>query len=382
MSGSEQFDFHDFPEEEYLARYERSRELMEKEGVDLLVATDQTNCRYFSGFQGRTINRPVFFLLPLEGEPILLPSKDLGTRDARRKSWVKEIQDYELPVTADPICKAVKSLRKKPRRVGMEIEDSFFGGFRPALSYGGFKKLSDAFPEIEFHDASRLIWELRIIKTKREIESIEQACRILRKAYGDLFPTLRIGMTEQEIAASLLKRIIDRGGDLPDIGNQGPSAMIIINASRPADQAHIATKRPLQKGDLLRVDSGAVFKGYYSDFARSGTVGRPSPDQQMRWNTAVEKVNEALEKVRPGIRGDEIAVHWHGVGLNYVEAPFRGMMGKGIHGDLEIRPGMTLCLEEVIVAPNGETSHFEEVIEITGQGYRNLSCAERNLVII
>ncbi len=215
-----QFDFHDFPEEEYLARYARSRELMEKEGIDLLVVTDQTNCRYFSGFQGRTVNRPVFFLLPLEGEPILLPSKDLGTRDAWRKSWVKEMQEYKLPVTSDPICEAIKILRRKPRRVGMEIEDSFFGGFRPALSYGGFKKLTEALPEIEFYNASRLIWELRIIKTRREIESIDQACRILRKAYENLFPSLRAGMTEQEIAASLLKGIIDQGGTCPISGTR------------------------------------------------------------------------------------------------------------------------------------------------------------------
>lgn len=374
--------YQEFSKEEYLLRHNRARKLMEEQGIDVLVVSDQTNCRYFTGFKGRTINRPAFFVLPMDEEPVLIASADLGARDARMRTWVKEIVEYPLPVTYEPIRSAINRLKKKPRRIGMEIDDSVFGGFRPALSHAGFKNLTTELAGHESCNASPLIWQLRMVKTKAEVACIEMASRIQRNSYARVFASIREGMTEEEIGRLLLKFMIDEGADIPDIGRQGPSAMLIINTSRLPGEPNIASKRRLKRGDLLRIDTGAIFRGYYTDFACSGVLGNPSEEQKEIRKRAVEKVSLALGKLKSGIKGKEIDSHWHGVGLDYVEAPFRGMVGKGIHQELEICSGMTLCLEEVITAPNGETAHFEEVVLITDSGYENLSHAEKELLIV
>jgi Xaa-Pro aminopeptidase len=376
----------EFPEEEYQERYQKCRNLMQDHEIDVLVISDQMNCRYFTGFKGRTFHRPAFFVLPIEEQPILIVASDFGAQDARSMSWIKKIITYDFPITHNAIGKAIMGLAKKPKKIGMEIDDTFFGGFRPALSYGMFKRLIDEYKDVGFCDASRLIWQIRMIKTKREIDCIRRAGTILKESYSSLFSNIHAGMTEEEIAASFVQEMVKNGADLPNIGQHGPSAMIIMNASRPTESPNIPTNKTLIKGDLLRIDCGAIFKGYYTDFACSGIVGEPSQEQLVQWNKVVESVTTEMEKLKPGIKGDEINIHWHGVGIYYVEAPFRGTVGKGIprgtimentHGDLEIQAGMTLALEDIIVSTEGDTFHFEEVVEITETGYNNLSHAHR-----
>ena len=88
---SNQFRLQEFPEKEYHERYNKCQSLMGEQGIDVLVVSDQMNCRYFTGFKGRTFHRPSFFVLPIEGEPILIVAKDFGEQYAKSMTWIKDI---------------------------------------------------------------------------------------------------------------------------------------------------------------------------------------------------------------------------------------------------------------------------------------------------
>lgn len=372
-------DFHEFPPQEYQLRYSRAREIMEEEGLDALLVADAVNCRYFTGYFPRTNNRPAFFILPLEGDPVILASSDLGARDAVQMSYVKRINAYDLPFRPVFLSKQLNEMGLGKARIGVEIDDRFFGSFRSQLQIGGFAELVRLLPGVTFEDSSDIMWRLRSVKTQREVECIRKACEITALAYEDTFRQTRQGMTEREVAEMLFCSMIKRGADLATLGKPGPCPAIFIDATRPAEEVHVPTDKRLEKGDLLHLDSGSIYNGYCSDFGRSATVGPASRYQRECWKKMIDSVYSAIEILRPGVRLGQIPCHWHATGLEFVEGPFGGLVNRGVHQDLVLEPGMVLCLEDMTTGASGETYQFEEVIVATEKGVEILSVCDPEL---
>ena len=61
---SNQFRLQEFPEKEYHERYNKCRSLMGEQGIEVLIVSDQMNCRYFTGFSSQTTRRCGQKLLP------------------------------------------------------------------------------------------------------------------------------------------------------------------------------------------------------------------------------------------------------------------------------------------------------------------------------
>lgn len=361
------YDFHDFSEAEYKLRWERAQEKMGAAGLDALWIGDSSNYRYFTGHCAPTRNRPTFFILPHIGPPVILAAT-YGAHTARQMSWVQDVREYEPPVTAWAVRDALEVLGLGNSTIGSEVNDRFFGGFRQVLSYGEFQQLKELMPQARFENASELVWHLRMVKTPAEVEALRQACIITGRAYTQLFAQIAGGTTEREVAQLLISTMMSEGADYPSQGRGGPCAFIIVDATRPMGQVHAPTDKPLCPGDLLHIDAGAIYKGYCADFGRSGVVGEPNARQRDLWQRMQVNREAALATVRPGRKLREIAVHWHGLGLDGVEPPFIGN-----HDDLEMVPGMALALEDLAYADNGETYHFEENVVVTRDGCEILS---------
>ena len=374
--------YHEFSLEEYDLRYRKAKILMKKIGADGLLVTDERNVRYFSGFTPRTKNRPVLFFLPLKGDPILLVSKELGAEDAKRISFVQRIDSYDLPLSHEAILATIKEAGLASSVIGIEWDDSIFSGFRPSVQYGVFDNLKQSLPQVKFVNSSELLWELRMLKTRAEVDCIRKACEITTKALDFTFQNIKPGMTERDVAQSLVTVMMKEGADYPSLGRPGPCGFILMDASRPLYHPHYPTEKKLKKGDLVHIDLGAVFKGYYTDFTRSAVIGPPTKRQIQTWKIVKERVQRSISKIKPGIKLGNINVHWHGVGLDYVEAPFGGMLNRGIHRGLLARPGMVLCVEDLVFSESGETFAFEEVVYIKKKGIEILSTANSDLRVI
>jgi len=367
------FDFHDFPEAEYQLRWQRAQEKMREFGIDALWISDPNNYRYFTGHCSPTLNRPTFFIIPLEGSPVIIAAT-YGAHTAEQMTWVEDIRAYKPPATAQVMQEVFEGVGLGAAVIGTETHDRFFGGFRPALPYGEFTRLEEMMPKAHFRDASELLYGLRMIKTPAEIEAYREACAITGQAYEQLFAQLIEGTTELEVARLLLNAMMAEGADYPSQGRAGPCAFIIADATRPLGQVHAPVEKPLARGDLLHIDAGAVYKGYCADFGRSGVVGDPNAAQRAHWQSMQEKREAGLAAVRAGNRLGDIPVHWHGVGLNGVEPPFIGN-----HDDMEMVPGMLLAVEELSYADNGETYHIEENVVVTKDGYDLLTTCSPEL---
>jgi Xaa-Pro aminopeptidase len=370
------YDFHEFPKHEYERRYRRARSLMAAADFAALLVSEENNYRYFTGHLPPTKNRPTFFILPLEGPPLILAAI-YGSAAARQMSWVTDISEYEVPLKAEYVQQALTQSGLEGKVVGTEAHDRFFGASGMRASHGEYHRLQELMPGTEFQDASELIWRLRMIKSDLEQQCLARVCEITGTAYQRTFSEARPGMTESQVGRIVISAMMDEGADLPSQGRPGPCAFLIVDASRPLGQLHAPTDKTLEPGDLLHIDTGAIYNGYCADFSRLATVGLPSPEQQTQWQEVRGRMDEALSAVQPGNRLGDISVHWHGVGLDGVEPPF-----VGNHDQLLIERGMALALEEIIYSDKGETYHLEENVIVTDDGYRLLTEVDSGLYLI
>lgn len=158
---------------------------------------------------------------------------------------------------------------------------------------------------------------------------------------------------------------------------------------------------PLQEGDILSIDFGVLYKGYYGDSAITVAVGKVDDETQRLLLATRESLTRAIEKTVAGGRLSDVShavQSWvepkgfsvvrefvgHGIGRNLHEAPQIPNFGQAGQGP-RLKPGMTLAIEPMINAGSAgvkvledgwtavtldgkRSAHFEHTVAITDNG--------------
>jgi Xaa-Pro aminopeptidase len=239
-------------------------------------------------------------------------------------------------------------------------------------------------------DGSSCLWEIRMVKTAAEIDHIHYICQLASDAYEALPALIKIGESEREVVRKLRIDIARRGADatpfMPAVSGPGGVAQIVCG---PHD-------REIEEGDILFIDTGSTFDGYFCDFDRNYAVGKVSDDVH-RVHEALWQATEAgIAAAVPGARTDDV---WramakiieeagaignnvgrlgHGLGLQLTEPPSHRLDDGTVIVEnmvLTIEPGMEYAPGKMIV--------HEENIAVTKQGPRLLTKrAPRELPVI
>ena len=378
----------EYPLEMYRSRYAKSKALMEEMNLDGLFISGEENIFYFTGVRifnpWTSYPRPSFAVLPKNSEPILLVQEN-HLLHAQLSSWIKDVRYYQElngpPATT--IAQIVRDSGMQIGRIGAEI------GYEQRINMplAAFRQV-EAELHSDFLDAAALLWRMRMIKSKEEIFSIRRACEILGEAYSEAYQAVREGMTESELAASLRSAICKREAEKPaflsmntssDLG-QGSNSGKMVQHTRSL-MTKPPSQRVLRKGDVVWIDSGAVYKGYNSDYSRMVVLGKPT-ERQLRTYRLVQRITrKCVEEMKPGVKCSEIVKVCnqelrlagsnvtfdygrigHGVGLLLTEPPHIGS-----YDDTIIEPNMVLTIEPGIITDYG-SFHLEENLLITENG--------------
>ncbi len=364
----------EFEQVEYHTRWRRAREAMAAAGLDALFVTSEANYRYLSGHHtGFWISkaRPMMMLLPRDRDPVLFLTTN-QVPQAEAMSPVRDIRSWDgfmaeaTPVVGD----ALKGLGLARGRIGAEL------GFKQRLGIPllELRRLEAMVPDAALVDAADVLWRLRRVKSKAEVAYLRETARITADAYDAMFATVRPGTTEREAHRTFLVELFRGGAERPGY---------IPITSGPGNYTRRTggpTDRQLEAGDLLWLDGGCSYMGYWADFSRAVAVGRRSEAQADAYRTVREITHDALEEVRPGrpVSGivrrvqkafDRHGFPWgatsrigHGIGLDLTEPP-------SVRDDVEdpLEPGMVLTCEPTVVAEHG-LYQFEEIYVVTDRG--------------
>jgi Xaa-Pro aminopeptidase len=151
-------------------------------------------------------------------------------------------------------------------------------------------------PPIEVLDTGPVLGELRLKKSKAELELMRRAAAITREAHSACMAAAKPGMNEREIDALLEWHFRARGGT-------GAAYTNIVASGANATILHYnENNASLKDGDLLLIDAGAEYEWYASDVTRTFPVnGRFSPEQRALYEVCLDAQLKAIAHVQPGV---------------------------------------------------------------------------------
>jgi len=245
--------------------------------------------------------------------------------------------------------------------------------------------LQNAAPAAQFISAEALFGELRLCKDAVEIKAMREAIRIAQDALEATLPVIQVGHTEKEIAAELVINLLCQGSE-----SDLPFAPIVAGGPNSANPHAVPTERPLQSGDLLVIDWGGAYDGYFSDLTRTFAIGVVDPELRTIYETVKEAnvagraaggphlaagiVDHAARTVIEKAGYGKYFTHrtGHGLGMEAHEDPY--MFG----GNTQIlAPGMVYTVEPGIYLPGKGGVRIEDNIVVTGAGCETLSSYPR-----
>jgi Xaa-Pro dipeptidase len=368
-----------------LSRLANLSQSLQASGLDALALNPAPSLTYLTGLHFHLMERPVLAFFTPDSAPVLvLPELEM----LKVQGLPFELRTFsygEDPSTWDQIfIEAGRSLGLAGKRIGVEPLHMRVLEFNQVKAIAG---------PVECPDATWLVGHLRIRKDQDEVAAMHKAVRVAQAAIEATLPFIKVGRTEEEIAAELVMQLLRHGSQsdlpFPPIFSSGPNS---------ANPHAVPSERKLQPGDLLVVDWGATVAGYISDLTRTFAVGNVAAlDQEYRKiHQIVLEANAAgRAAARPGLpcANVDIAARTvienagygqyfthrtgHGIGMEAHEDPY--MRGDNLQ---LLEPGMAFTVEPGIYLPGRNGVRIEDNIVITESGAECLSDMPRELSVV
>ena len=363
-------------------RWARARAAMEARELDALLITGEENFQYFTGSTGTlglhySCTRPAVLVFPRTGTPIAVVGEML-THSLGVTTYLEDMRGY-VAIERFPhelVVDAIRDAVGTSARVGAELGLEQRMGMPP----GDYLRIVEDLPDATFEDGSDVIVKLRMVKTAEEVTYMRQAADVTGRARQRLFDEVRPGMTERDVVRRLRQLILEEGGDR--------ISFVHLIANFPASHTQHHLDRPLEKGNLLYVDTGAYVRFHTIDYARLATLG-PASDAAKRGHAVLLEANaRMIEALRPGIRCSELwDIAVDAVSSGGYEVVPSGRMGHGqglcFTEPPSISPDDHTVLEEGMVIstePEVEINMlWEDVHVITSDGSDQLTSESTEL---
>ncbi len=359
---------------------QKLRTWMAEQGLDAFLVTQPQNRSYLSGWLNDD-TEGAGLLLVGQQEQLLL------TNPLYAEVAQKEASGWEVivPVSRQYAPAVAAQVQKYGwKKVGFESA---------ATSYADYEKLrkeSNAIFELEPIEPD-YIDRLRWIKQANEIDLLKRAIAITDETFAHICNWIQPDMTEKEIQWEILRVMIELGADglaFETIVASGP------NGSMPHAEA---SRRRIQRGELITIDMGARYHGYCADMTRTICLGEPAEDRMREVYDAVLNAMKTCEAgLRAGISGvaaDALArnaleiaglaeyyVHstGHGVGLQIHEGP---NLSQRAPEDVFLPAGCVVTVEPGVYIPGWSGARVEDCVLIKVDGVEVLTQSPTELVL-
>jgi len=374
----------------------RLQEMMDRKKIDLIIVRGQENSKYISEFFHNGANlgyRPFtvfYFRDPARKPAFVVPAVDLHL--AMDSTWIEDVRAYamaefftDLDVNFyDDFFQAAKDILSERKVKGLVI------GTEGENLTSGFKAKLDAMLEGNtLVDISFDMDLVRMVKTPEEIRRLHKATAITVKAHESFRTAIKPGNTDEDLTRAALARMIAEGADGVHFINVGCGPKTSFAAHSPFPTGHT-----MQVGDFVKVDMGAMYRGYPADFVRSYFIGKTSQRHLEIWARLNEVQVELGMWLKPGVTGGEIFERGynhiskyltnfprefvgHGLGLNPHEQPRMNRVNKTV-----LEPSTVVCLEYSYYH-EGVRHHTEDTFLIKSDGVDHwTSNCPRELVVI
>jgi len=373
-------------------RIAKADEQRKKAGLDALLVWKDENGRYLTDLRPQLIAGKTTALngaLLVEGQdPIMFCPGGERDRVDRTMPWINEahtIPIIEEKALVEGLVKDILGpvLRKyglTEAKLGLDESNMVF-----------FKALSAQFPKLRIEDGDTPMQLARMIKLPEEIVMLEEATAIADAVCATATAAVADGVRECEVAGEAMRTLFRLGGEYAHV-----MTPFVASGEHMAPPHRICSDKLIRHGDIVFIDIGAAWSGYFGDMARTVICGKASDEQKKIYTAVYDALHAGIAEMRPGRTnkdsfdafrrgankyglGDRFLSLFiaHGVGIGANEPPYIGETLPGAP-TYEFQPGMVFAVEPLIWVEGirgGGGVRLEEMVLVTEDGPHVMSRA-------
>ncbi|MFL5050997.1 MAG: M24 family metallopeptidase [Xanthobacteraceae bacterium] len=351
-------------------------------GLDALLVWKDENCRYLTDLRPQLIAGKTTALngaLLVEGKaPILFCSGGERDRVDRTMPWIEEA--HTIPIieekalvngmVKDILGPVLRNHGLAEARIGLDESNTVFT-----------KALAGHFPKLAVEDGDTPMQQARKIKLPGEIVLLEEATALADAVTATATAAVADGVRECEVAAEAMRTLFRLGGEYAHV-----MTPFVASGEHMAPPHRICSDKLIRHGDIVFIDIGAAWGGYFGDVARTIICGKPSEEQKKIYTAVYEGLKAGIDEMRPGRTNKDAAdalirtadkyglggrflslFIGHGVGIGANEPPYIGETLPGAP-TYEFQPGMVFAVEPLIWVEGvrgGGGVRLEEMVLVT-----------------
>jgi len=369
-----------FSEEEFQQRIRKTKEMMDKGGMEMLLVMDPANMNYLTGYDGWSFYVHQGVIVSLDAPHPFWFGREQDSNGARHTSWLPDDCIFGYPDeyvqsrythTMRWVSDLLQEKGLAKKRFGLEMDGYWFNARM-------YVTLLEELPEAVLMDGTNLVNWVKTVKSQAEITYMKQAAQICEKVMQTAVDEIDVGVWEKDTAAKVSAAQI-AGTD--EFGGSSPAIFPIMPSAERTSTAHLTfdPDRKYQKNDVVLLELSGARHRYHAPLSRTVYLGDPPPDLQKTADDVVGGLQETLRFIKAGVTAEEVEERWrkaiahtglikpsrvgYSYGLNYVP-------DWGEH-TVSLRPG-----DKTILEP-GMTLHFMPGIWLETYGFE---CSEPILV--
>ena len=360
---------------------------MREHKLDAMICFRAEHIRYMTGM--RPLWWPISFitrnaaLIAQTGAPVLYVTSGDAARCRQTMKWLPEENIRPCATMEDPgIVKTMVHQEFIPTLKKMGVAEGRIG--IDAATSLIFQELKNGLPKAAWVDADQCVKETAAVKHPEEIKCMRVSVQVADVAMERAFRRIDSGVRECEVLATAMETLYSFGMEVPQC------SLIVASGENTAPLHRFASDKLILRGDLVFLDLGGCFNGYFSDFTRTVCLGRPNEEQKKIYTAVYETMMNIVETMKPGVTNEFVNRSARGViqKHGFEKYGFHGLLGHSIGtsgltypiiGELaatgekvfELQPGMVFSMEPTITVPGvpgGGGVRIENNILITATG--------------
>ena len=381
---------------EFQSRIKKCLAEMQLKKLDLMFvygdSNNSGNLTYLTNFRPIGVDVPAgtghnaIFLLEKDGSATLINDRIWYLDWVKEETWVTDILADDQ---GDALGLSFDYLRKKKLLKGHIEADT---RFMPAPVYKAFM---NNFSQYNVDEQSRIVGNMRMIKSPKEVELISKCLEILGRANNAALELAKEGVSEADIAHEVRRVVMKEGADYLNSVFVHGGRRSTIALSSPT-----YTNYRMKKGDMILVSAFASYKKYYAGLDRNFVIGEPSERQKKLAEIELKTLEESIRIAKPGRLSSDFLKHLyegfaepllkeagfkdynlqgyigHGTGVCSAESPVLWKLDN-----TPLQPGMVIHIEPGIYCKDPKIGGLRtaDTILITDKGSKDLTNYPRRI---
>ena len=371
-----------FSKGEYERRLSNLRSIMAAKDIPAVLMTSMQNIAYYSGFLYCSFGRPYGCVVTQNACTTVSANIDAG------QPWRRSVEDNVIYTDwkRDNYWRAVASLIGGAKRIGIEGDHMTLASRNTALAMLGEPELIDIAPDT---------MRARMLKSAEEIELIKGGARTADIGGEAIHAAIKEGATEIEIAMA------GRDAMEAEIARAYPDAeyrdtWVWFQSGLNTDGAHNpVTKRALQKGDILSLNTFPMISGYYTALERTLFLGEPDAESLRLWEANVAAHELGISLIKQGATCSGITAEinkffaaenllqyrsfGYGHSFGILSHYYGREAGLELREDIDtvLEPGMVVSMEPMLWVPEGTAGaggyREHDILVISEDGVENIT---------